>query len=109
MNQHPLALTRRHVIAITAGGMVSSSLMLSAQAFGQDAAKPKVAAYPGLALGRPHTDFINTQVAPSRVLTEQNSQPGVDGAALSYNAKGDRAVTVLFRYPIGWSLPKATR
>jgi len=59
-------------------------------------------AYPGLALGRPHTDFIQSQVAPGRVLGANNSQPGVEGSALSYDAGGTRAVTVLFRYPPGW-------
>ncbi|MEY3136421.1 MAG: hypothetical protein RL580_153, partial [Pseudomonadota bacterium] len=32
-----------------------------------------------LALGRPHTDFIQSQLAPSRVLGASNSQPGVTG------------------------------
>ena len=63
--------------------------------------------YPGLALGRPHTDFVQSQVAPSRVLTEINSQPGVDGATVSYDAKGTRAVTVIFRYPKGWTFERA--
>lgn len=58
------------------------------------------------AIGRFHTDFVQSQVAPGRVLGDNNSQPGVKGDALSYNAKGDKAVTVIFRYPANWTMPK---
>lgn len=61
--------------------------------------------YP-LALGRPHTDFIQSQLAPSRVLGASNSQPGVTGTPLSYDAKGTRAVTVVFRFPANWSMTR---
>jgi len=60
--------------------------------------------HPGFALGRPHTDFVQSQVAPSRVLTETGSQPGVDGATVSYDAKGTRAVTVIMHYPVAWKM-----
>ena len=59
-----------------------------------------------LALGRPHTDFIQSQLAPSRVLGASNSQPGVTGTPLSYDAKGTRAVTVVFRFPANWSMTR---
>jgi hypothetical protein len=59
-----------------------------------------------LALGRPHTDFIPSQLAPSRVLGASNSQPGVTGTPLSYDAKGTRAVTVVFRFPANWSMTR---
>ena len=59
-----------------------------------------------LALGRPHTDFIQSQLAPSRVLGATNSQPGVTGTPLSYDAKGTRAVTVVFRFPANWSMTR---
>ena len=59
---------------------------------------------PRLALGRVHTDFVHSQWVPARVLNANNSQPGVSGAPLSYDAKGTRAVSVLFRYPAGWSM-----
>lgn len=62
-------------------------------------------AYP-LALGRPHIDFIQSQLAPSRVLGATNSQPGVTGTPLSYDAKGSRAVTVIFRFPQNWSMTR---
>jgi hypothetical protein len=61
-------------------------------------------AHPGLALGRPHTDFVQSQITPSRVLTETGSQPGVDGATVSYDAKGTRAVTVIMHYPVAWKM-----
>ncbi len=60
--------------------------------------------HPGFALGRPHTDFVQSQIAPSRVLTETGSQPGVDGTTVSYDAKGTRAVTVIMRYPVAWKM-----
>ena len=59
-----------------------------------------------LALGRPHIDFIHSQLAPSRVLGASNSQPGVTGTPLSYDAKGTRAVTVIFRFPQNWSMTR---
>jgi len=71
------------------------------------AARPGFAqdTYP-LALGRPHIDFIQSQLAPSRVLGPTNSQPGVSGTPLSYDAKGTRAVTVIFRFPQNWSMTR---
>lgn len=59
-----------------------------------------------LALGRPHTDFIHSQNVPARVLGASNSLPGVSGAPLSYDAKGSRAVSVLFKFPSDWSLTR---
>jgi len=59
-----------------------------------------------VALGRPHIDFIYSQLAPSRVLGATNSQPGVTGTPLSYDAKGTRAVTVIFRFPQDWSMTR---
>lgn len=66
---------------------------------------PAAEVYP-LALGRPHIDFIRSQLAPSRVLGATNSQPGVTGTPLSYDAKGTRAVTVIFRFPQNWSMTR---
>jgi quercetin dioxygenase-like cupin family protein len=62
--------------------------------------------HPGLARGRPHTDFVQAQVVPSRVLGPTNSQPGVLATPLSYNAAGDKAVTVIFKYPAGWAMER---
>lgn len=59
-----------------------------------------------LALGRAHTDFVQAQLVPARVLGASNSQPGVSGAPLSYDAKGTRAVTVIFRFPANWSMTR---
>ena len=63
-------------------------------------------AAPRLGLGRPHTDFIPSQRVPARVLGASNSQPGVSGAPLSYDAKGTRAVTVIFRFPADWTMTR---
>ena len=59
-----------------------------------------------LALGRPHIDFVQWQVLPSRVLGPTNSLPGVKATALSYDAKGTRAVSVIFEFPAGWIMDK---
>lgn len=63
--------------------------------------------HPGLARGRAHTDYVQSQVVPSRVLGPTNSQPGVLATALSYNAAGDKAVTVIFKYPRGWTMDRS--
>lgn len=84
-------IDRRHLLAAGAAGLVAS---------------PVRAAEPPLGLGRPHTDFVQSQLAPGRVLGDNNSQPGVEGIALSYDAKGTRAVTVIFKYPKGWKMPR---
>jgi len=55
-------------------------------------------------LGRPHIDFIQSQLAPSRVLGATNSQPGVSGTPLSHDSKKTRAVTVVFHFPPNWSM-----
>ncbi len=102
-NSH-LQLSRRGALVMAAAGSAIASQTIGAfQAFGQD--KPN-SSYPGTAIGRFHTDFVPSQVAPGRVLGENNSQPGVKGDALSYDAKGNKAVTVIFRYPTNWSMPK---
>jgi quercetin dioxygenase-like cupin family protein len=89
-------LSRRTALALTAAATLPTKTLRA-----QDTPAPL------LALGRPHTDFIQSQVAPGRVLGDNNSQPGVEGIPLSYNAKGDKSVTVLFRYPANWSMPRA--
>ena len=61
---------------------------------------------PPLALGRPHIDFVPWQRLPSRVLGPSNSLPGVKATALSYDAQGTRAVTVIFEFPPGWVMDK---
>ncbi|MBL8645424.1 MAG: cupin domain-containing protein [Rhodospirillaceae bacterium] len=94
---HALASLRRR----SALGLMMGSA-LAPRAFGQNAAP----AADTLALGRFHTDFVQAQAVPGRVLGENNSQPGVEGTPLSYNAKGDKAVTVVFRYPARWAMPK---
>jgi len=58
------------------------------------------------ALGRPHIDFIQSQLVPSRVLGASNSPPGVTGTPLSYDAQGTKAVTVIFRFPKDWSMTR---
>ncbi|MBL8631559.1 MAG: cupin domain-containing protein [Rhodospirillaceae bacterium] len=88
-------LPRRHALTLLAAG-VAVATRAQAQESSANAT----------ALGRFHTDFVQSQVAPGRVLGDNNSQPGVKGDALSYNAKGDKAVTVIFRYPANWSMPK---
>jgi hypothetical protein len=40
------------------------------------------------------------------VLGASNSQPGVAGAPLSYDARGTRAVTVIFRFPADWTMTR---
>jgi quercetin dioxygenase-like cupin family protein len=89
-------LSRRTALALSAAATLPLKTLRA-----EDARAPL------LALGRPHTDFIQSQVAPGRVLGDNNSQPGVEGIPLSYNAKGDKSVTVLFRYPANWSMPRA--
>ena len=84
-------------------GLLCACLLLA----GPAVAAPNDCPAPTLALGRPHIDFVQTQVLGSRVLGPTNSLPGVDAAAMSYDAKGTRAVTVLFRFPAGWSMDKA--
>ncbi len=96
-NSH-LQLSRRSALV-----MAAASSAIASQAFGQE--QPN-SGYPGTAIGRFHTDFVQSQVAPGRVLGDNNSQPGVKGDALSYDAKGNKAVTVIFRYPANWSMPK---
>jgi hypothetical protein len=59
-----------------------------------------------LGLGRPHIDFVTWQALPSRVLGPTNSLPGVKATALSYDAKGSRAVTVIFEFPAGWVMDR---
>lgn len=61
--------------------------------------------YP-MALGRPHTDYVYMQLAPGRVLGETNSQPGAWAGTSSYDAKGTRATSGIFRYDAGWKFPK---
>jgi quercetin dioxygenase-like cupin family protein len=95
----PANMQRRHAL-----GIFAASAGFASQAFGQS--QTAVSAYPGTAIGRNHTDFIQSQTVQGRVLGQNNSQPGVEGVALSYNAKGDKAVTVLFKYPANWSMPK---
>ncbi len=62
--------------------------------------------YP-MALGRPHTDYVYMQLGPGRVLGETNSQPGAWAGTASYDAKGTRATSGIFRYDAGWNFPKA--
>lgn len=100
MQKKGFVLHRRGVMS----ALVASTAFAS-HSFGQTAS-PAAKPEPLLAIGRAHTDFVQTQVVPGRVLGDNNSQPGVEGIPLSYNAKGDKAVTVLFRYPVGWSMPR---
>ncbi len=59
-----------------------------------------------LGLGRPHIDFVQWQALTGRVLGPTNSLPGVMATAMSYDAKGTRAVTVMFEFPAGWVMDK---
>ncbi len=71
--------------------------------------RPAIAqeAHPGLGLGRPHSDFLQTQVEePRRVLGEKNSQPGVDAGTASYDAKGSKSTSGVFHYAPGWRFDK---
>lgn len=61
---------------------------------------------PQLALGRPHIDYVQWQALTGRVLGPTNSLPGVMATPMSYDAKGTRAVTVMFAFPAGWSMDK---
>ena len=92
-------LTRRNALSLLVAGTLATTAARRLQA-----AELAESQQPRIALGRPHTDFIHSQWVPARVLTANNSQPGVSGAPLSYDAKGTRAVSVLFRYPPGWSM-----
>ena len=92
-------LTRRNALSLLAASAFATTGVHRLQA-----AEQAESQQPRIALGRPHTDFIHSQWVPARVLTANNSQPGVSGAPLSYDAKGTRAVSVLFRYPPGWSM-----
>ena len=93
--------TRRNALALLGAGTIA----LRAAGYAR-AADSRAAPEPGLALGRLHTDFIQSQNVAARVLNASNSQPGVSGAPLSYDAKGTRAVSVLFKYPADWSMPR---
>jgi hypothetical protein len=84
--------TRREALA----GMLAASLIGEAHS---------TSSHP-MALGRPLIDFIQSQVVPSRVLGATNSQPGVTGTPLSYDAKGSRSVSVIFRFPKDWSMQR---
>ena len=71
--------------------------------------RPAVAqeAHPGLGLGRAHSDFLQVQVEePRRVLGEKNSQPGADAGTVSYDAKGSKSTSGVFRYIPGWRFDK---
>lgn len=92
-----MPINRRQILAGLAAA-AAAQRMLAQQS-------PVAEVYP-LALGRPHIDFIQSQLAPSRVLGATNSQPGVTGTPLSYDAKGTRAVTVIFRFPQNWSMTR---
>ncbi|MFO1426259.1 MAG: hypothetical protein U1F11_04670 [Steroidobacteraceae bacterium] len=46
------------------------------------------------------------QALNGRVLGPTNSLPGVRATALSYDAKGTRAVTVVFEFPPGWVMDR---
>jgi hypothetical protein len=61
---------------------------------------------PQLALGRPHIDHVQWQALTGRVLGPTNSLPGVMATPMSYDAKGTRAITVMFEFPAGWSMDK---
>lgn len=84
-------IDRRYVLLASGAGVLAPSAR---------------AADPVLGLGRPHTNFVQSQVAPGRVLGDNNSQPGVEGVALSYDARGTRSVTVIFKYPKNWKMPR---
>jgi quercetin dioxygenase-like cupin family protein len=55
---------------------------------------------------RPHIEFIQSQVLPWKRLSDGSSRPGADAKALSYDPD-TKAVTVIMRYPAGWSFPEA--
>jgi quercetin dioxygenase-like cupin family protein len=55
---------------------------------------------------RPHIEFIQSQVLSWKRLGDGSSRPGADAKALSYDPE-TKAVTVIMRYPAGWSLPEA--
>lgn len=55
-----------------------------------------------MAQGRPHTDFIQVQTVPAHALPSAASKPLTNGKPLSYNAKGNRAVTQIVQIPPEW-------
>ena len=57
-------------------------------------------------MARPHIEFIQTQVLPWKTLGEDSSRPGALAKALSYDADS-KAVSVIMKYPPGWSLPES--
>ena len=100
-------LSRRHAISLLSASTLATGFAHRPQAAERAAEQPAAqvdSQQPRIALGRVHTDFVHSQWVPARVLNANNSQPGVSGAPLSYDAKGTRAVSVLFRYPPGWSM-----
>lgn len=54
-------------------------------------------------MARPHIEFIQAQAVGWRTLGNEASRPGAEGKPLSYDADS-KAVTVILRYPKGWSL-----
>jgi quercetin dioxygenase-like cupin family protein len=55
---------------------------------------------------RPHLEFIQAQALAWRTLGDQASRPGAEAKLLSYDPDS-KAVTVILRYPAGWSLDQA--
>jgi quercetin dioxygenase-like cupin family protein len=57
-------------------------------------------------MARPHIEFIQSQVLPWKTLGAGSSRPGALAKALSYDPD-TKAVSVVMRYPPGWTLPDA--
>ena len=83
------------------------SLLIGAAAAALSRAAAAEEAHPGLGLGRPHSDFLQTQVEqPRRILGDNNSQPGADAGTASYDAKGTKSTSGVFQYSPGWRFSK---
>lgn len=57
-------------------------------------------------MARPHLEFVQAQALPWRLLGPEASRPGAEAKPLSFDPE-TRAVSVILRYPPGWSLARS--
>lgn len=90
------SVSRRELFQYGIGTMVATRLSrVAAKTSQSDSTK--------MAQGRPHTEFIQVQTVPAHALLSAASKPFTLGKPLSYDSKGNRAVTQTVQFPPKWT------